>query len=284
MLDPGSFPCSSLLQPKFSPPYRGPLKGPTAAGSCATGLGVRSRNERAILAPIGEFSPKLGTWPTYSTSSFISLFNRLVPVCRCVSGRSASRSPAVIGGGAAQTLTRTPTAPRNRCYRLDRIVSGSSCWRTARFARISYAPGSRHRDTLSTRSWRVIRRRPRKTRISGDQRCKIAATSRETLWGCHRGFPSMRLPMNPTFSRAGSYPCRSSDWPVWFSIGSSVSTTSGGDHVESDGCRIGPDGYQGDDAALVAPGGSTVHMTSDRCACGHKASELQCAPIRWRSP
>jgi hypothetical protein len=60
--------------------------------------------------------------------------------------------------------------------------------------------------------------------------------------------------MNPAFGRAGSYSCRSSDWPAWFSIDSSVSTTSGGDHVESDGCRIGPDNYQGDDALWLRLG------------------------------
>jgi hypothetical protein len=43
------------------------------------------------------------------------------------------------------------------------------------------------------------------------------------------------------------------------------------DHVESDGRCIGPDGHQRDNAALVAPGGITVHMTADRCACYHKA-------------
>jgi hypothetical protein len=55
------------------------------------------------------------------------------------------------GGGAVKTLTRTPTAPRNRCYRLDRIVSGSSCWRTARFAPIwSRSRVEAPRHTLDT--------------------------------------------------------------------------------------------------------------------------------------
>jgi hypothetical protein len=77
MLDPSSFPCSSLLQPKLSPPLSGPLNSPTAAGFSAAGFGVRSRNNRPILSPIGEFSPKLGAWPIYSTSFFGSHFSAL---------------------------------------------------------------------------------------------------------------------------------------------------------------------------------------------------------------
>jgi hypothetical protein len=39
MLDPGSFPCSSRLPSKRSPPFPGPRKSPTAAGIRAIGLG-----------------------------------------------------------------------------------------------------------------------------------------------------------------------------------------------------------------------------------------------------
>ena len=54
MLDPGSYRCSSRLQAKLSPPFSGPRNSPTAAAFCASGLGVRSRNERPNLSPNGD--------------------------------------------------------------------------------------------------------------------------------------------------------------------------------------------------------------------------------------
>jgi hypothetical protein len=76
-LDPGSFPCSSPLQTKLSPPFSGPQKSPTAAGIRASGLGVRERNDTANLSPNANLSPKLGAWPFYSTSFFSSVFSSL---------------------------------------------------------------------------------------------------------------------------------------------------------------------------------------------------------------
>jgi hypothetical protein len=76
----GSYPFarSSRRRPKLSPPFPGPQKSPIAAGIRASGLGVRSRNERPNLCPKAHFSPKLGAWPIYSTSFFGSQFNSLV--------------------------------------------------------------------------------------------------------------------------------------------------------------------------------------------------------------
>jgi hypothetical protein len=68
---------SSRRRPKLSPPPSRPLKSPTAAGFCATGSGVRSRNDRPDFSPVGEFSPKLGAWPIYSTSFFGCYFKAL---------------------------------------------------------------------------------------------------------------------------------------------------------------------------------------------------------------
>jgi hypothetical protein len=69
-LDPGCYRCSSVPPAELSPPFPGPLKSPTVAAFRAPGLGVRGRNERPILSPNGDLSPKLGAWPIYSTSFF----------------------------------------------------------------------------------------------------------------------------------------------------------------------------------------------------------------------
>ena len=81
MLDPGTYRCSSPLRTKLSPPFSGPPKSPTAAGIRASGLGVRERNDTANCSPNGNFSPKLGAWPIYSTSFFRLTFQRpsLIP-------------------------------------------------------------------------------------------------------------------------------------------------------------------------------------------------------------
>ena len=78
MLDPGSFPCSSRLRSKLSPPFSGPPKSPIAAGIRASGLGVRERNDTVNSSPNTAFSPKLGAWPIHSTSFFGSKFNILI--------------------------------------------------------------------------------------------------------------------------------------------------------------------------------------------------------------
>src|SRR3954470_100054 len=66
MLDPGSYRCSSPLRTELSPPFSGPQKRPTAAGT--SGLGVRERNDTVNPSPNADLSSKLGAWPIYSTS------------------------------------------------------------------------------------------------------------------------------------------------------------------------------------------------------------------------
>jgi hypothetical protein len=87
MLDPGSFPCSSRLRSKLSPPFSGPRKSPTAAGIRATGLGVRKRNVSVNRSPKADLSPELESRPFYSTSfsahafsGLASLWNRKVRI------------------------------------------------------------------------------------------------------------------------------------------------------------------------------------------------------------
>jgi hypothetical protein len=77
MLDPGSFPCSSRLPSKLSPPIPGPRKSPTAAGIRATGLGFGERNVPANCSPNADLSPELEGRPFYSTSFFASGFSGL---------------------------------------------------------------------------------------------------------------------------------------------------------------------------------------------------------------
>jgi len=77
MLDPGSFPCSSRLHSKLSPPFPGPRESPTAAGIRATGLGFGERNVAANCSPNADLSPKLESRPIYSTSFFVRAFSSL---------------------------------------------------------------------------------------------------------------------------------------------------------------------------------------------------------------
>ena len=74
----GCYRCSSPLPHKLSPPSFEPAKRPASGRFCASGLGFAIRNDMRNLSPNGRLSPKLGGWPIYSTSFFISLLNILV--------------------------------------------------------------------------------------------------------------------------------------------------------------------------------------------------------------
>ena len=100
---------SSRHRPKLSPRFSDPLKSPTAAGFCASGLGVRDRNERPNLSPTGDLSPKLGGWPIYSTSFFGCDFSRLSSFRIGNIGISfACGSPRWIGKPVEMTPSHSP--------------------------------------------------------------------------------------------------------------------------------------------------------------------------------
>ena len=104
------FPCSSPLRTKLSPPFSGPQKSPTAAGICASGLGVRERNDTVNCSPNADLSPKLGAWPIYSTSFFGSKFNILTSFLRRKVGIPFACLPA-------DQTCRTAASPSSSCRR-----------------------------------------------------------------------------------------------------------------------------------------------------------------------
>ena len=104
MLDPSTYRCSSLLQPKLSQPPSGPLKSPTAAGFCATGLGSEVVTTGRFSLRLANSLRSLGLGP-FTLQAFFAAISAHWPRSR--TGRSASHSPAVLWIGSHQFVDPT---------------------------------------------------------------------------------------------------------------------------------------------------------------------------------
>jgi hypothetical protein len=75
MLDPSTYRCSSPSSAKHSPSNFHLVKRPASGRFCGLGLGFVDRNDTGNLSLNARLSPKLGGWPIYSTSFFLSVIS-----------------------------------------------------------------------------------------------------------------------------------------------------------------------------------------------------------------